>query len=247
MDSWLLQLKGACEALIFPWSCTLCGTETSDRPFCPCCWHELLAQSSSLLACPRCALPAGPFTDAIGECAGCRKRSLGFDAALALGTYEGAIRTLCLQLKHESNAWLAPWLIDLLIRARGDALDRLSRDSWVVPVPLHWSRLWQRGYNQADALACGLAQQLRLPVRRLLRRVKATRRLASMGLTERHEVIRRAFRARAEVQLAGRTVVLVDDILTSGATCGAAARALRNVGAGQIVAIVIARATCGTT
>jgi ComF family protein len=187
-------------------------------------------------------MPVGPFGDSKEGCADCRGRSLGFDQAFALGPYEGAIRALCLQLKHESNAWLAPWLSDLLLEARHDALGRLPADSWVVPVPLHWWRQWQRGYNQAEALALGLARRLQLPVRHLLRRVVATSRLASMGLTERQEVMRRVFRARRNARVAGRTVILVDDILTSGATCGAAARALRAAGAARVIAVVIARA-----
>jgi ComF family protein len=172
---------------------------------------------------------------------------MGFDATLALGPYDGVLRNLCLHIKRESNAWLARSLIDLLIRAKGDVLSTLVGNSWVVPVPLHWSRLWQRGYNQADALACALAQRLGLPVHRVLQRVVATQRLAPMGLSERQEVMRNAFRARDDQQLVGRTVLLVDDILTTGTTCGAAARTLRRAGAARVVAVVIGRAARGST
>jgi ComF family protein len=148
-----------------------------------------------------------------------------------------------LLLKHEQNAWLARWLIDLLVEARPEVAG-LPRDACVVPVPLHWWRRWRRGYNQADELARRLAKRLRLPRRGLLRRVMATDPLASLGRVERAQVMRNAFRVRPRwgPALAGRTVVLVDDILTTGATCGAAARALKKAGAAQVTVVVIGRA-----
>ena len=77
-----------------------------------------------------------------------------------MGSYDGDLRELCLRLKHEHNAWLAPCLSKLLVEARHDALCDLPSDTLVVPVPLHWWRYWQRGYNQAEALAEDIAKQL---------------------------------------------------------------------------------------
>jgi ComF family protein len=171
---------------------------------------------------------------------------LGFDAALALGPYNGAICDLCLRLKHERNAWLAPWLSHLLVESRRDALCRLPSDAWIVPVPLHRWRYWRRGYNQAEALAQGLARHLKLPLHRPLQRIVATRKLTELGPTERDRIMRGAFRARSLPKLAGRTVLLVDDVLTTGATCGDAARALKRAGAAEVVAVVIARAERNT-
>ncbi len=167
---------------------------------------------------------------------------MGFDAALALGSYDGAIKDLCLQLKHERNAWLAPWLVDLLVEGRREAISRLPADALVVPVPLHWWRHWRRGYNQAEVLARGLARRLGLRIHRPLRRVKATPKLALKTATERGQVMHKAFRARSRPQLKGRTVLLVDDILTTGATCGEAAKELKRAGAARVVAMVIGRA-----
>jgi ComF family protein len=233
----------AADSLVFPWSCPLCEDRGSNGPFCIACRHDLLtrAAKASLSACPRCAHPTGPFPDLRGGCAACRGQSLGFDAALALGSYEGAIRTLCLQLKQEDNAWLAPWLSKLLVEARCEAIARLSKDAWVVPVPLHWWRELRRGYNQSDALATGLASKLRLPIRRLLRRTLATHRLAGLSPTARREVMRSAFRVRHHAQLRGRTVLLVDDILTTGATSSAAAKVLKQAGAARVIVLVIGR------
>jgi ComF family protein len=201
-----------------------------------------LSTSTAATACPRCALQVGPFPDLKKGCSKCRGRSLGFDAALAWGPYEGAIKDLCLRLKQERNAWLAPWLAEVLIEGRNEAIGRLPGDAWVVPVPLHWWRQWRRGYNQAEVLAHSLAKRLGLPVRRPLRRVKATPKLALKTHTERSELMHHAFKARSNPQLKGRTVLLVDDILTTGATCGEAARELKRAGAARVIAVVMARA-----
>lgn len=238
---WLTECGRAVEALAFPWECAVCEHPATGGPFCDPCRRALREGVGS--RCERCALPTGPFADRTGGCARCRGDALGFDRAVALGSYEGAVRTLCLRLKHERNAWLAPWLIDVLIEAH-DGLRQQPADACVAAVPLHWRRYWGRGYNQADALASALARRLALRNARPLKRVVATPPLAEVGRTERAKIMRDAFRPRrgAERALRGRTVLLVDDILTTGATSGAAARALKRAGAARVVAVVIARA-----
>jgi ComF family protein len=243
IGGWFVPLREALDQLVFPWSCAICGEEGSDSALCRSCHSRLLEQATRAIssACPRCALSAGPFADLRGGCAVCRDRALGFDKALALGPYDGDLRDLCLRLKHEANAWLAPCLSDLFVEAQRDAVSELPRDAWIVPVPLHWWRRCRRGYNQAEALADGLARRLNLPVRPLLRRVVATERLAHQGRTARIKGMRKAFKLRPSPHLAGRTVILVDDVLTTGATCGEAARALKDAGAARVVVVVIAR------
>lgn len=233
----------AVDDLLFPFHCPVCDIATDGPPFCPDCRAELLAASRP--TCPRCAMPVGPFADLEGGCSECRGRSLGFDRALALGPYQGPFRHLCLSLKHESNAWMARWLAELVVEGLSEPLRAESQaegGAWVVPVPLHWRRRFTRGYNQAEALAVGLARALKLKVRQPLRRVVATPRLAQIGRTERAQILKRAFRARNGQSLEGRTILLVDDILTTGATCGAAARALKRAGASRVVVVVVARA-----
>ena len=241
---WLSNVSEALNALVFPWSCALCEMEGVSGPLCEACREDLLerADAGRESVCPRCALKAGPFADLRGGCAACRDRALGFDAAVALGAYEGELRELCLRLKHEHNAWLAPCLSQLLVEARRDAFSALCCDqALVVPVPLHWWRYWRRGYNQAEALAEGIAKQLKLPIRRFLKRTVGTRQLAGLSRTARGEVVHDVFHARARSRMTGRTVLLVDDVLTTGATCGAAARALKKAGAARVVVAVIAR------
>lgn len=233
---------GALASLVFPWECPVCGAGDEGRraPFCVDCRAELLGAAGA--CCRRCAMPVGPF----GGCRECRGRPLGFDGALALGPYQGPIRALCLMLKREPDAWLARWLSELLVEARPELLEIAAGDPapLVVPVPLHWRRRWARGYNQSDELARGLAGRLGLRPSKLLRRSRATPKLAGLGRVERARTLHKAFRVpkRWRARLKGRTVLLVDDILTSGATCGAAARALKQAGARRVVAVVVGRA-----
>ena len=134
IGGWVGALVEALDALVFPWSCLICGEEGSASPFCRSCRQGLMEESAraAASACPRCALSAGPFADLRGGCGVCRNHSLGFDAALALAPYDGYIRELCLRLKHERNAWLAPWLSDLFVEARRNAVSQLPLTSSAV-------------------------------------------------------------------------------------------------------------------
>jgi ComF family protein len=233
------------DALVFPWKCQIChrvGAEVQG-PLCQDCRAELLHASAraAITACPRCALPVGPFADLRGGCSRCRDHALGYDSALALGNYEGSLRFLCLRLKQVRNAWLASWLSELLIEARRTALVHLPHDTWVVPIPLHWLRRVERGYNQSEAMARGLAHGLGLQYFSPLRRIKLSHRLAELGATERKKALQGAFLCRKDARIVGRTVLLIDDILTTGATSGAAARALKKAGAKHVIVIVLAR------
>lgn len=239
VQRWLGWTAEAVGALVYPWECAICDGNADRSPFCADCYAQLVAGHGN--ACLRCAMPIGPWANVADGCSDCRGRALGFDRALALGSYEGPVRDLSLMLKHERHAWLAPWLAEVLVHARPELRDE-SHDAWVTPIPLHWRRHWERGYNQADALARGLAQALSLRFRQLLRRRVPTPPLALLGRTERTRLLHGAFEARRGRSLKGRTVILVDDILTSGATSGAAARALKRAGAARVVVAVIGRA-----
>jgi len=124
------------------------------------------------------------------------------------------------------------------------ALTRL-RDAGVevvVPVPLHWRRWWARGYNQSEAVARELAKSLGVAFApRALKRVRHTPRQVQSTASARAENVKGAFRARVRASLAGRSVLLVDDVMTTGSTAGEAARVLRADGASRVVVAVLAR------
>ncbi len=232
--------------MIFPWRCVLCNASYPGlrSPFCAPCRSDLLALAvrNQKSSCPRCALPVGPYADLDGGCSKCRGRSLGFDAALTLGHHEEPWRGFCLRLKRERGAWIAPWLGELFVEARQAEMALLPADAWIVPIPQHWLRRLKKGYNQAEALAWGLALPLHRDVRRAIRRVKSTHHLVGLDPKARAEALRGAFDARRGSRLKGKTVLLVDDVLTTGATLGAAARALKRAGASRVVVAVLSRA-----
>lgn len=232
----LAALSKSLGSMLFASPCTICAAD--DGPFCASCRDEMLDSGTQ---CPRCALSAGPWADLKRGCSACRGRALGFDAAIALGPYQGPIREVCLGMKRFQNAWVARWSVDLLIEARGDRLRDAAVDL-IVPVPLHWRRRLERGYNQSEALARALSARLGISRGNPLVRVASTPKLAPHGRTERAEMMKQAFGTRRWPGVQGKAVMLVDDILTTGATCGAAARALKRAGAKRVIAVVLARA-----
>jgi ComF family protein len=186
-------------------------------------------------------MPVGPWGSTGHGCPECEGRALGFDGAVALGPYQDSLRALCLHLKNERHAWLVPWLTDLLLEKQGDVLRGRGGDL-VVPVPLHWTRRVHRGYDQAQTIAAALARRMGLPASRPIRRSRRTPPLAGLGRAARAEILGNVFQIRPRVDVKGRTILLVDDILTTGATCGAAARVLKKAGAKRVHAVVLGRA-----
>lgn len=225
--------------LLYPALCHFCGRSVASGPFCDGCRAALF--TDPLPFCPRCAATVGPFAVNDGRCTHCRDEALPFDAALRLGPYEGLLREAVLRMKHHSGEGLAELLGELWADQAGPAFRGVAADA-VVPVPLHWRRRWLRGYNQSESLAHGLAARLRLPCKpSWLRRVRATPMQTRQTLAGRRENVRGAF-AAPKLPAPGKTLLLVDDVMTTGATAAEAARALRAAGAGRVVVAVLARA-----
>lgn len=224
--------------LLYPPRCLVCHRPPSRGHFCDGCRPALFDDAA--LACPRCALTVGPHGVHGGRCPGCRYRPLGFKAALRLGVYDGRLGEAVCQIKRAANEGLAETLGEGWGEARRQAFDALQPDA-VVPVPLHWSKRLRRGYNQSAALAFGLSAALARPFRpRWLRRVRATHeQKAQVSLAARRENVKDAFRARPDV--AGWHVLLVDDVMTTGATASEAALALVKAGASRVTVAVLAR------
>jgi ComF family protein len=215
--------------------CELCG---APLPFA----RPTEDLSSSDLSSGKIAKPPTKNTKKPAGCYRCRGPKLWFDATVALGLYSGVLREMILRMKVAEGDGLSLALGRLLWCVRGDQLSSLAADV-VAPIPMHWRRRVAHRTNSAALLAEVLAGKARLPLaERLLRRNRHTERQSEVSATNRWKNVRNAFALRAGYHLRGAHVVLVDDILTTGATCSEAARALRAGGATRVTVVVVARA-----
>jgi predicted amidophosphoribosyltransferase len=235
--------------LVFPGACIHCHAELNageagdaEVPFCRACYEQL-----DLLAEPTCRRCSGPLprlraAPESGGCFRCRGRRLWFDETIAAGLYAGLFRELVLRMKRSEGDPLSLAMGGLVWQQCGERLAALEADV-VVPIPLHWRRRLAHRTNSAAVLAEAFSRRLRVPLaERLLRRRRHTLRQAELTPPQRWENVRRAFSVRAGYHLEKAHVLVVDDILTTGATCSEAARALRGAGAGRVTAVVAARA-----
>jgi ComF family protein len=157
-----------------------------------------------------------------------------------MGPYEGALREVVLRMKSHSGEGLAEAVAEVWAMRIAPALRPVAVDI-VAPVPLHWLKRWRRGFNQSEVLAHCLARHLNVPCRpRWLRRIRSTGEQKALSASARRDNVRDAFRAGRGARLHGRTVLLVDDVLTTGATAHEAARALRAAGAARVIVAVLA-------
>lgn len=226
--------------LVFPMSCLVCGACIDKALYCDRCVAGVL-DPPDRRRCARCAMPIGPHGREDRGCGDCRGEALGFDAAITLGAYEGPLRDACLAIKTEAEVWKAVWLADLLWRERRETLRAMGAGA-IVAVPLHWRRAWARGYNQAEMIAKRAARHLGIPYVQPLKRPRATPKLAGLSRQARRDLLKDAFTAVGAPGRLPECVLLVDDILTTGATAGAAARALKRSGVKRVVVVTVARA-----
>jgi ComF family protein len=192
-------------------------------------------------------LQAVDFVDSL--CGSCQQGEQEFDMARSYGLYSGNLRKAILHLKFYGREYLGYRLGALLARA-WEALP--EPDSAIVaPVPLHSSRRRQRGFNQAELLARGLVGRLRKEKRfrglqlvaGSLRRIRATLPQVGLSVRARRENVSGVFSVARPEQVRNRTVVLIDDVMTTGATLSACAAALKQAGASRVLALSLARAT----
>jgi ComF family protein len=242
----LTRLGTAALDALLPPTCLTCDSPVgSQGTLCPACFGGL-----SVLTPPFCARCGVPFRHAgqgaaPGEaatlCPACRAHPPAYDAARAALRYDEGAKRLILPFKHADRTDLAAPLADHMARAGAELL---ARADLLTPVPLHWRRLVARRYNQAALLGSRLAREAGKPfLPDLLRRTRATPSLEHRGAAERALLVDGVF-AVAPGQLpriAGRRVLLVDDVMTSGATAEACARALLAAGAGGVDVLAAAR------
>ncbi|HSM19529.1 MAG TPA: ComF family protein [Hyphomicrobiales bacterium] len=227
---------------LFPDTCRICDLPLagfSVAPVCQVCLAEL-APSRPILRCLRCARGfATREAVSAGPCGICQREAPAFDRAAVAGPYEGALRRAIHLLKYDRMTPLARPLGERLALAASD----FSGYDAIVPAPLHWGRRWDRGFNQADLLAREVSRRTGVPLDRRLLRTRPTPPQAGLSATERRLNVRGAFKAAGGKEaIRGKKLIVVDDVMTTGATLEACARALKRVGAAEVAVLTLARA-----
>ncbi len=229
--------------VLFPTFCRLCGAPVLDTPvprICGDCWEKVPWLTGPV--CPRCGFPfASPeaLTHSPGHlCGHCREKEPPFALARAAGAHEGALREAIHLLKYGRQHSLGKRLGCFLLPPAA----ALPPPEVVIPVPLHPSRLRNRGFNQSLLLADPVSRGLDAPLDySSLDRVRPTRPQVELTPEERRANIRGAFAVRRPERIEGRRVLLVDDVFTTGATVSECARVLRKAGAQEVVVATLSR------
>lgn len=241
LGQWVKSAAGSIFALVFPEECRVCGRSLRTLSRIPVCAACLAGPTpfSAQFFCRDCGTPfLNRFPlDEQGRCVLCRNGLRGFDAAYAFGAYEGALRELIHLFKYAGVRTLARPLGDYLAMA----LPRDRRFDALVPMPLHWFRRWRRGFNQSELLAQEVSRRCGIPVLKAVRRIRATRSQAGLSHAARRQNVAGAFRVRRGARLQGLRILLVDDVMTTGATAAACASALKRAGAATVVLLTLAR------
>lgn len=237
MNRWL---KTALD-LVYPRSCSGCGRalDLDDSHVCWDCKADI-----EIVVHPFCSVCGDPLEgriDSAYTCYRCNEEPPHFDRARSAARFRGSLPRLVHQLKYGSAFWLEDDLADLLHACCQTHFEPGAAD-FVTCVPLFHVRRRERGYNQAALLARGLAQRLNLPFQpKVMKRLRDTRSQTHLTAPERASNVRLAFSVTRPSVVLGRRVLLVDDVMTTGATVNECARALKSAGAAGVLVVTLAR------
>ncbi len=212
-------------------------------PVCPVCIGKIRPIEADCF-CERCGTPfLNEFAlNEAGICRLCLTGRRGFDACFVYGSYENELRDLIHLLKYGRIESLAPLLAERMLAALPPDRKRPGPPAdCMVPVPMHWWKRWRRGFNQAERLAWEISRRLSVPLVQPLRRPKPARVQAGLASPARRKNALGSFAIRNAAAVAGRSVLLVDDVFTTGATATACARLLKQAGAARVEFLALAR------
>ena len=231
--------------LVIPPRCACCGQAVNDaNHLCGACWSKM-----EWIGRPFCSVSGLPFAFDLGEEMVSPSVMVDppvYDRARSVAAFGDTARRLVHQLKYYDRADLASVMGQWMVRAGADCLN--DRDCWIVPVPLYITRMWKRRFNQSALLAQAIAKQSGTAYKpALLRRVRSTRQQVGLSQADRRSNVEGAFQLHLpdRLSLSGRTIVLIDDVWTTGATLEACCRVLRRAEAGEICIITFARVVDG--
>ena len=167
----------------------------------------------------------------------CRESQVNFDSTYSFGSYDGALQQLIQLFKYGKIETLAGPLSKLLLRAAplNEQFDA------IIPMPLHWRKRWQRGFNQTELLARPVAKRYGLRLSKALGRTRYTQPQAGLTDTERRKNLKGSFVVRRPDEVRGRRILLIDDVFTTGATLRSATKILKEAGATRVTALTLAR------
>ncbi|HEX9004665.1 MAG TPA: phosphoribosyltransferase family protein [Blastocatellia bacterium] len=243
-------LRDAVLATLFPTACHVCGAMIEswrDGVACDACWQEGEQKIEQVRAqndfCGKCGIPLSPLPTHIlmseRTCGRCDHQA--FSVARACGVYEGALRESVLWLKRHPQI---PARLRAQLQTTFSCLREIQTVESIIPVPLFSDRLAERTFNQAEIIARELAalSGLRLDTASLVRARHTEKHRAGMAARERARSLEKAFRVRAPRLIQNKSVLLVDDVMTTGSTAHAIAQALLNGGARSVNVLTLARA-----
>lgn len=227
---------------LFPPRCFACNALTAEQgSLCGDCWHDVDFIAAPL--CRRCGVPFAHDVGEMGECMPCLQAPPPYATARAVFRYEGGSRRLVTGYKYYDRTHATPMFARWMARA---GAEQLAQADVIVPVPLHRWRLLQRRYNQSALLASAVAKAAQLPcLPDALRRTRHTAQQAGLTREQRQDNVRAAFAVAPakKTLLSGKSVLLIDDVLTTGATLNACTDALMDAGAKQVFILTLARTT----
>ena len=219
--------------LVYPTYCLVCEQESEDY-LCAKCIESI--DTISPPVCRKCGIPTEEYM-----CFECRERNYVFTMARSAAIYDGSLRNAIHLFKYSRRIVLADPLAQLMIRCLPDTR-LVGKFDIVVPIPIHPSRMRERGFNQAEELARRLCEAINIPMNtQVLYKLKKTRHQANLPEDERLINLQGSFAVRNADMIRGRRVLIVDDVMTTGSTLNEAAQVLLSAGAGEVYGYTLAR------